>query len=144
MWKLLHYDHQLYVSDPELQEEAAAFRAWRTMCNEDVLSSTEWVGSLLQVAARAAARAEDQAARAATKRFADWVADGPANGLRRQHLFSRCATGWVVDQTDEQVGTNLSELDELEGISQVQLQHLPPPMLLALRWGSAHCERRKS
>ena len=81
-----------------------------------------WVGSFLQVAAKAADRAEDQAARAATKRFADWIADGPANGLRRQHLFSRCATGWVADQADEQVGTNLSELDDLEGISQEQLK----------------------
>ena len=121
-WKLLYYDHQLHVADTELQEEAAAFRAWRTMCSEEVLGTTAWVESLLQVASKVASRTEDQAARIATRRFSEWIAGGQANGLRRQHLFTRSTTGWVADSTDDQVGTNLSELDELEGISQQQLK----------------------
>ena len=112
----MNYDHQLNVCDPEMAEEAAAFRTWRYMCNEAVLSSKTWVESFLQVASKAAERADDSAARAATTRFAEWVAEGPANGLKRQRLFSRCATGWVADQTDEQMATNFSELDDLEGI----------------------------
>ena len=76
VWKLLHYDHQLNVSDPHLMEEAAAFRSWRAMCNEEVLSSTGWVDSFMQVTTRAAANTEDQAARAATKRFVEWIAGG--------------------------------------------------------------------
>ena len=106
-WKLLYYDHQLHVADAELQEEAAAFRAWRTMCSEEVLRTAAWVGSLLQVETKAAARTEDQAARAATRRFAEWIAGGQANGLRRQHLFSRSTTGWVADSTDDRVDTDL-------------------------------------
>ena len=86
-WKLIHYDHQLCVADTDLQEDAAAFRAWRTLCSEEVLKSECWVESLLLVATKAATKTEDQAARAATRRFADWIADGPANGLKRQRLF---------------------------------------------------------
>ena len=49
----------------------------------------------------------------------------------RQHLFSRSTTGWVADATDHQVGTNLSELDELEGISQEQLNAALAPSSVA-------------
>ena len=130
-WKLLYYDHQLHVADAELQEEAAAFRAWRTMCSEEVLRTTAWVESLLRVATKAAARTEDQAARAATRRFAEWISGGQANGLRRQHLFSRSTTGWAADSTDDQVSTELSELDDLEGISQEQLRAALAPSNVA-------------
>ena len=109
-WKLLHYDHQLNVVDPAMMEEAAAFRAWRALLNEQVLATKPWVQSFLAVAAKEAERAADRAAKAATVRFATWIADGPANGLKRQHLFSRSVSGWVADQTGGQQATNLSEL----------------------------------
>jgi hypothetical protein len=121
-WKLLNYDHQLNVADPAMLGEAAAFRVWRALLNEQVLAAKPWVQSFLAVADKEAERAADRAARAATDRFAKWLADGPANGLKRQHLFSRSVSGWVADQAGGQQHTTLSELDDLEGISQSQLQ----------------------
>ena len=49
----------------------------------------------------------------------------------RQHLFSRSTTGWVADSTDDQVSTDLSELDDLEGISQEQLKAALAPSNVA-------------
>ena len=38
------------------------------------------------------------------------------------HLMSRTATGWIPDKCDVQEETNLSELDDLEGLSPEQLR----------------------
>ena len=38
------------------------------------------------------------------------------------HLMSRTATGWIPDKCDVQEEINLSELDDLEGLSQEQLR----------------------
>ena len=59
-WKLLHYDHQLSVIDPAMLEEAAAFRAWRALLNEQVLATKPWVQYFLAVAAKEAERAADR------------------------------------------------------------------------------------
>lgn len=128
-WKFLFYDHQLPVKDNRTAEQAAAFRAWHSLLSETALKTWAWVDSFLSVAARAADQADSKAAKDGTERFAIWVTEGSANGLKRQHLFSKCATGWVADQCEEQQTTNLSELDDLEGIPQEQLRAalLPNP-----------------
>ena len=87
-----------------------------------MLRSTCWVRSLTEVARKATDQAEHKAAVAATKRFAELVQEGPAAGLRRQHLFARTATGWTQDATDKQQPTNFSELDDFEGVSETQLR----------------------
>ena len=73
--------------------------------------------------------AETWANAAATKKFAEWVSDGPAGGLRRQHLFARTATGWTSDQVGGEIDTQLSEYDELDGITEQQLKEALDPML---------------
>ena len=122
VWKLLHYRHDLLVHEPLLQEDAAAFRAWNGLITRQMLRSSSWVRALTEVAMKAADLAEHKAAVAATQRFAEWIQEGPAAGLRRQHLFARTATGWTQDAADQQQPTNLSELDDLEGVSLVQLR----------------------
>jgi len=122
IWKLLHYRHDLLVHDPRLQEDAAAFRAWSGLITRQMLGSSSWVRALTEVAKKAAELAEHKAAVAATRRFAEWIQEGQAAGLRRQHLFARTATGWTQDAADQQQPTNLSELDDLEGVSLVQLR----------------------
>ena len=121
-WKLLHYRHQLLVHDPWLQEDAAAFRAWNSLLTKEMLGSNSWVKALTEVARKATDQAEHKAAADATRRFAEWIQDGPVPGLRRQHLFARTATGWTQDATDKQQPTKLSELDDLEGVSATQLR----------------------
>jgi len=97
-WKLLHYRHQLLTHEPALQEQVAAFQAWHQLLSPAVLNSQAWAKSFLHVAAIETEAAELRANIAATKKFADWVSDGPAGGLKRQHLFARTATGWTSDQ----------------------------------------------
>ena len=122
MWKLLHYDHRLQVDDPQMREEAAAFVAWKGCLSEQALASPAWVKSFLLVADEASNKANARSAVIATKRFETWVTEGPAAGLKRQHLFSRTAVGWIPDKCDVQEEVKLSELDDLEGISAEQLR----------------------
>ena len=97
MWKLLHYDHRLQVEDPRMKVEAAEFIAWRNCLSSIILESPSWTKSFLQVAVESSHRADTSAARAAARRFEDWIADGRANGLKRPHLLSRTAPGWIPD-----------------------------------------------
>lgn len=60
--------------------------------------------------------ADDKAARLATAMFTDWLQEGPAQGLKRQRLYSRVASGWVLSKCGRQLDTVLSELDDLEGL----------------------------
>ena len=128
-WKLLHYRHHLLVHDSALQEQAAAFRAWRQLIGPAVLNSLAWITSSLSVAAKKAGGSERWANTAASTRFAEWVSDGPAGGLRRQHLFARTATGWTSDQVGGHKDTVLSEHDELDGITEQQLRAALDPTL---------------
>ena len=112
----------MLVHDPLFQEDAAAFRAWNSFLTPEMLRSKSWVQSLLDVARKATDQAEHKAAAAATKRFAEWVQEGQAAGLHRQHLVARTATGWAQDAGDKQQPTNFSELDDFEGISESQLR----------------------
>jgi len=86
------------------------------------LSNPTWAKSFLGVAEKEADHSDAKASRLATAKFTDWLQEGPAQGLKRQHLFSRVATGWIPSKTGHQPTTNLSELDDLEGLSPQQLQ----------------------
>ena len=74
-----------------------------------------------------AERAEDQANRAANMRFLDWLNEGPASGLGKQHKLSRTATGWIpsrcgeeYDKPEEQEDRHDDEM--IDGLSAEQLQ----------------------
>ena len=116
-WNLLHYRHDLAVDDPHLQADAAAFKAWHLLLTPLALHNSTWTKSFLAVASNEAKHADDKASRLATAKFTEWLKAGPAQGLKRQHLYSRVATGWIPSKTGTQPTTNLSELDELEGLS---------------------------
>ena len=120
-WKLLFYDHPLVAQDEPMKDEIAAFNVWKRMLSQRSLADPAWAESFLWVATKAADQADNRAAARAAERFADWLNDGPAAGLKRQHLFSRTATGWQDDTVASQPNTNLSEMDDTEGISKEQL-----------------------
>jgi hypothetical protein len=73
------------------------------------------------VAAKEAEAADHHAAKMATEKFTNWINEGPANGLRRQHLFSRCATGWAPSKVGVQPDPELNDHDDLEGVSQEEI-----------------------
>ena len=121
----------MLVHDPLLQEDAASFRAWSSFLTPEMLRSKSWVQSLLDMAREATDQAEHKAAAVAIKRFAEWVKEGQAAGLRRQHLFARTAAGWTQDAGDKQQPTKFSKLDDFEGISESQLRAAVEPSEVA-------------
>ena len=77
---------------------------------------------LRQVANRQAEREEAAAQLASIKGFILWVAGGPAGGLRRQHQFTRIATGWTETALNKKSGNELGDQDDLEGLSGEQIE----------------------
>lgn len=69
------------------------------------------------------AESEERAARAASlAQWMSWLHEGPANGLRRQHRFSRLPTGWMQSAESSGKGNELGENDDLDGLSEEQLE----------------------
>ena len=83
--------------------------------------SVEWVRLFQKVAVQQAEKEEEVAIIAAIVKFAQWLQDGPAKGLRRQHRFSKTADGWCETLLAEDEGSSLNERDELDGLSKQQL-----------------------
>ena len=82
-WNLRFYKHDLAVDDPYLQADAASFRAWAKIVSSADLQNQTWIKSFIAVASKEAEHADDKAARLASARFADWLQEGPAKGLKR-------------------------------------------------------------
>ena len=64
---------------------------------------------------------------AAALKWVSWIWEGPAGGFRRQHRFSRNVDGWTATQKSTGNITDVDqqdELDELEGLSAEDLNHL--------------------
>ena len=65
-----------------------------TPIKEAPLELCKAVANIFKTIAEKQAEREEEAARvAATVKFAHWLQEGPAKGLRRQHRFSRTADG---------------------------------------------------
>ena len=71
------------------------------------LNNPTWAKSFLGVATKEADYADAKASRLATAKFTQWLQEGPAQGLKRQHLYSRVATGWIPSKTGTQPTTHL-------------------------------------
>ena len=95
-WKVRFYRHPKPNLAPASSEQAMSFKVfedWRGSIKASQLHSNPWVEMLKQVANRQAEREEAAAQLASIKGYILWVAGGPAGGLRRQHQFTRIATG---------------------------------------------------
>ena len=116
------------MDDPALKDDADAFSRWRSCLSWVPLQQKGWISAFLEVAIKEAKQAEAKAARLASARFEAWVKDGPGLDLKRQHLLSRAATGWVPSKVGSQTVAELSELDELDDISEEQLKNAVAPV----------------
>ena len=74
---------------PEQLQSMALFEAWRISVTEDNTFAVTWVKIFKGVAEKQAEREEEAARVAATIKFAHWLQEGPAKGLRRQHRYTR-------------------------------------------------------
>ena len=123
-WKLLFYRHQLQVDDPRMQQARCQVIAWQRLLTGQMLRSAYWVEALGKVATAMAEDTERAANVSASKAFADWLQDGPAGGLKRQHLLTRTASGWIPTKVAEEAANVTMEPEELDGLSQAQLEEV--------------------
>ena len=85
--------------------------------------------AFILVATKEAERAESRAVAIAAKKFAEWIQEGPAQGLKRHHLLSRTASGWTPCRQGEEPKTDINEFDDLDGVSDQQLKMSLQPSL---------------
>ena len=124
-WKIRFYRHPKPNPAQASSEETMSFKMfddWRSCIKAGQLHSAVWVGMLRQVAERQADREEAAAQLASIKGYVLWVNGGPAGGLRRQHQFTRIATGWTETALNKQNGNKLGDQDDLDGLSDVQIE----------------------
>ena len=69
------------------------FNDWISTIRHGQLHSRPWLEILKRVATKQAESEEAAAQLANIKGYIMWGSSGPAGGLRRQHQFSRVATG---------------------------------------------------
>ena len=97
-WKLLHYNHPKPDKARASEEQLAAmdeFTSWKATLQPRQLLEPTWARMLKEVAVK---QAEKQETAAQSKALVSWVQylhEGPASGLRRQHQFTKTATGWT-------------------------------------------------
>ena len=86
-----------------------------------------WVECFTEHALKIAANAEAQADHASTSTFLNWLHEGPAAGLGRQHKLSRVATGWIpsrvgdIPEDRDELGDPENEDEIANGLSAEQL-----------------------
>ena len=105
-------------STPEIRAGVEAFLAWRAVLDETWLCLPGWAEHLRGNAEANAVAQESAAQRAAMCKWTQWIHDGPADGLRRQHRFSRGVDGWIPSNVSSGniVATDANdELDDLNG-----------------------------
>ena len=119
-WKIRFYRHPKPNPAQVSTEQTMSFKMfddWRSCIKAGQLHSNVWVGMLRQVAERQADREESAAQLASIKDYVLWVSSGPAGGLKRQHQFTRIATGWVETSLNMLNGNELGDMDDLDGLS---------------------------
>lgn len=60
-----------------------------------MLSNSIWLKVLSDMAVKNVEQQESAARYMSVVRWQEWIREGPACGLRRQHRYSRCSEGWV-------------------------------------------------
>ena len=98
------------------------FEDWRRCIQRGQLHSKPWLDMLRHVATKQAEKEEAAAQLANIIDYKQWVESGPAGGLRRQHQFTRNATGWTETALGKGNLNELGELDDLDGLSDEQLE----------------------
>ena len=98
-WKVLYFKHPQpdpCQATPEQLHSMQLFDAWRSTVVEGYTHSAPWLKAFASLATQQAEKEEQAARTAATVKFANWLKEGAAGGLRRQHRYSRNTGG--VDQ----------------------------------------------
>ena len=95
---------------------ARALQDWAGMVNWQGISSKMMAIPIMRAVAGVCDKAHDHDAHASRIRWLNWMQEGPARGLGRQHRMSRCATGWIASKLAPLL-IEEGEVDDLEGIT---------------------------
>ena len=124
-WKVRFYRHPKPNLAQASEEQVMSFKVfedWKGSIKAGQLHSRPGLEMLRQVADKQAEKDEAAAQLDSIKGYIQWVASGPAGGLRRQHQFTRIATGWTETAINKQNGNELGDKDYLDGLSEVQIE----------------------
>ena len=124
-WKVRFYRHPRPNPAQASEEQVTCFKVfedWRGSIKAGQLHSRPWLDMLRLVAEKQAEKERAAAQLDSIKGYILWVTNGPAGGLRRQHQFTRIATGWTETAVSHQNGNELGDQDELDGLSDEQTE----------------------
>ena len=124
-WRIRFYRHPRPDMARASQEQLMSFKVfedWRSCIQGGQLHSRPWLDMLRHVATKQAEKEEAAAQLANIISYKLWVESGPAGGLRRQHQFTRNATGWTETALGKGNLNELGELDDLDGLSDEQIE----------------------
>ena len=124
-WKIRFYRHPKPDPAQASREQIMSFKVFddRRICIQPgQVHPKPWLEMLRHVASKHAEKEEASAQLASIKSYKLWIESGPASGLRRQHQFSRNATGWTETALDRNNGNEVGEQDDLDGLSEEQIE----------------------
>ena len=96
--KLLCYRHPSpppLKANPEQMKSFSEFLNWKRRLTREMLGHKSWVLALKVAATNNAERQEKAAQHASLVKWTQWIHEGPADGQRRQHKFTRTVKGWT-------------------------------------------------
>ena len=112
---------------PEQLDGFKTFLDWKRRLSREMLGHASWIAALKAVASINAEREERAAQHASLMKWTQWIHEGPADGQRRQHRFTRTVKGWTA--TAKSTGMlhgveQEDEWDDLEGVDVDELNQL--------------------
>ena len=78
-----------------------------------MLGAKSWTLALKEAALKNAEAEEKAAQHASLMKWTKWIHEGPADGMRRQHKFSRTVKGWTPTAKSTGVTPGIAQEDEL-------------------------------
>ena len=98
--KILTYRHPSPPPSKATHEQAEGFRnflSWSKRLTRELLEHSSWTVTMKKAAITNAETEEKAAQYASLVKWTQWIHEGPADGQRRQHKFSRTVKGWTAD-----------------------------------------------
>ena len=89
-----------------------------------MLEYKSWVVAFKAVTTSNAEKEERAAQHASLMKWTQWIHEGPADGLRRQHRFSRTVKGWTATAKSTGIIAGIDQTDELEYLEGVGIDEL--------------------
>ena len=97
-----------------------------------MLEYKSWVVAFKKAATKNAETEAKAAQHASLMKWTQWIHEGPADGLRRQHRFTRTVKGWTATAKSTGVIAGIDQADELEDLEGVDVD-----VLNQIRFGQA-------